>query len=216
MAMCWRRRLRCQVLLWLSLQGLGPDGTLSSSELLPRGPTPRGRRSAAAASSSSTDEDDGSGSGTRSATTASSSSTDEDDGSGSGTRRATTASRRSRSAGPGESVWHQVPPSPGGGVLGTGITGEVLSGRQVCAPKPSTPKPWTPNLKPARTPGLSPARHCRSWGPGRGLCPVCVCRRSFVTPRRPERELESNQLVYGCSPYLTSRDLGGSGGRRCL
>ncbi len=44
---------------------------------------------------------------------------------------------------------------------------------------------------------------------------LCVCV-SFVTPRRPERELESNQLVYGCSPYLTSRDLGGSGGRRCL
>jgi len=134
MAMCWRRRLRCQVLLWLSLQGLGPDGTLSSSELLTPGPALRGRRSAAAASRSSTGGDDGSGTG--SATAASSSSTGGDDGSGSGTRSAAVASRRSRSAGLGESVWNQVPPSPGGGVLGTGITGEVLAGRQVCAPKP--------------------------------------------------------------------------------
>ena len=39
-----------------------------------------------------------------------------------------------------------------------------------------------------------------------GCVCVCVCV-SFVTPQRPERELESYQLVYGCSPYLTSRDL---------
>lgn len=131
--------LRCQVLLWLSLKGLGPDGTLSSSELLPRDPAPRSRRSGRSKRTGTGGAAAGSTQRSmRSATTASNGSQDGDGGSGSSMSGGSSGVTGSHSADFGAdfgSVWHVVPPSPGGGVLGSGITGDVLAGRQVRAPR---------------------------------------------------------------------------------
>jgi hypothetical protein len=118
-----------QALLFLSLEGLGQDGTLTVQELPPR-PGPPGRRSDEGSSGGVS----GSGGGSSSSSTSSKDGGVSDNTLGSGLLNARSdgssgSSGGSDGSGGGLIQWCHVPPSYGDGVLGYGISGEVLAGR---------------------------------------------------------------------------------------